>query len=141
MSELADMNKTKTFTSVSSSENIDVNEFKLIEIKNKKIITIGKCSKFNLYILGSLLFKLFSLFLLGFQKNDIGLFGFVPILYSYRSMQSIYTYLSYILFGIIFRFCSKDKKKDEKNFMTETLTIVYNKIMNLNSSKTNLFTF
>ena len=39
--------------------------------------------------------------ILGDINNNIGLFGFAPILSSYNSMQSIYTYLSYIIFGII----------------------------------------
>ena len=61
--------------------------------KKRKLITLGKCSRFNFYILGSAVFKLLSLFVLGDKGKNIGFCGFSPILYNYNSMQSLYTYL------------------------------------------------
>ena len=75
------------------------------------IISLGKCARNYLYILGSPLFKFFSLLLLGdknisFNENNdgIGLFGFCPTLFSSNFMQSILIYFGYIVFGIIFFF-------------------------------------
>ena len=77
----------------------------IIKKQNKKIITIGICSRLYLYILYSGLFKLLSLVLLGDNKifeDGIGLFGFCPILYKFNFMQSIYIYIGYIIFGLFF---------------------------------------
>ena len=138
MTESNVISKSNTFYSVdSSNNNNDINTRQTLISKNKKLITIGNCSKFYFYILGSTLFKLFSLFLLGFKKRDTGIFGFVPVLYSYRSMQSIYTYLSYIIFGIIFHSCSKGEDNYNKQFRDRTLSAVYDKLMNQNKIKTN----
>jgi len=59
-----------------------------INIKNKKIITLGKCSRYYLLLLGSASFKFISLFLLGKTKNDIGLFGFCSVLTNFNFIQS-----------------------------------------------------
>lgn len=96
-------------------------EFKISKNHSKKLITIGKCSRFYLFILASGLFKLFSLLLLGDNKvfeDGIGLFGFCPILYKYNFMQSIYTYLGYIIFGLIFFYFKgiDNKEKEQKEF-------------------------
>ena len=139
MSELYKLPESLTLSTFASGEN--TNKGRLGTKKGKKLITIGNCSRFNLYILGSTLFVIFSLFLLGFQERDIGLFGFVPILYAYRSMQSIYTYLSYIIFGIIFHFCSKDKKEEENNIFIKNLSSFYHKLKNQNKTNNNLYIF
>ena len=138
MSEPNLISKSNTLYSIdSTNNNNDINNRETITTKNKKLITIGKCSKFYFYILGSTLFKLFSLFLLGFKKRDTGIFGFVPILYSYRSMQSIYTYLSYILFGTILHLCSKGEDNYNKQFRARALSLAYDKLMNQNKTRKN----
>ena len=104
--------------------------------KNIKLISIGNCSKFYFYILGSALFKFCSIIILTEIGNNNGLFGFVPILSFYGSMQSIYTYLSYIIFGTIFQFCSKRKDRDENKY--NTLNTIHIKIINRYKNKTNL---
>ena len=76
----------------------------------KRIITIGICSRFYLYILFSGIFKLLSLILIGDNKiydDGIGLFGFCPILKNYNFMQSIDIYLGYLIFGLIFNYYRK----------------------------------
>ena len=86
---------------------------KLLENNNKCFISLGKCSRLYLYILGSGLFKIFSLILLGsnnISEDGIGLFGFCPIFNSFNFIQSIYIYIGYIIFGIIF-YCFKDVDK------------------------------
>jgi len=141
MTESYELNKLNSIERIDTNENDYNSNRETIPTKKKKLITIGKCSKFYFYILSSILFKLFSFFLLGMEskdKKDVGLFGFVPILYSYRSMQSIYTYLSYILFGIIFRLCSKGKNKEDNKYIGKTLSIIYDKLMNQNKTKINL---
>ena len=84
------------------------------EIKRKKLITLGECSKFYFYILGDVACKFVSIFILGGLEN-IGLFGFYPILKSYDVMQSIYTYIGYIIFATIFYFCFRGKKIINEN--------------------------
>ena len=92
------------------------------------LITIGKCEKFYLYILGSAICKFFSLMLLGFNK--FGLFGFCPTISSYNFMQSIFHYIGYIIFGIIF-FYFKNIQNSNKESMeikdeTSVETYIYN---------------
>ena len=81
-----------------NSPNNNIRPFETMKIKNNRIINIGVCTKFYFYILGSALFKFFHLMILGSQKNMIALFGFSPIIFSYNSIQNIYTYLSYIIY-------------------------------------------
>ena len=84
------------------------------EIKSKKLITLGECSKFYFNILGDVVCKFVSIFILG-GLEKIGVFGFYPILKSYDVMQSIYTYIGYIIFGTIFYFCLRGKKIINEN--------------------------
>ena len=138
MSEPEEIFPVSTLFSTDSNNNND-NEIEGIEptkIKHKKLISIGNCSRFYFYILGAIIFILISLFILGIKESGVGLFGFVPILNSYTSMQSIYTYLGHIIFGLILHFYSKGRKKDDKKFLTESLTLVYNKLMKKNQTKT-----
>ena len=108
-----------------------------IEIKPIKLITIGKCSKYYLYILGSVLFNFFSTIITIKTSNNKGLFGFAPILSSYNSMKSIYTYLGYIIFGIFLRFYFKGKSKNKLNKKTNTLNLIHDKLINQDMKKTN----
>ena len=101
--------------------------------KKRKLIALGKCSKFNFYILGSAVFKLLSLLILGVKGKNIGLCGFTPILYDYNSMQSLYTYLGYIIIGVIWRYAYKEGKKEIK--MTMSSIIYYNSEFNKNTKK------
>ena len=107
--------------------------------KKRKLITLGKCSKFNFYILGSAVFKLLSLLILGVKGKNIGLCGFTPILYDYNSMQSLYTYLGYIIIGVIWRYAYKEGKKEIK--MTMSSIIYYNSEFNKNTKKTKFYIF
>ena len=109
-----------------------INEFNYydgINIKNKKIITLGKCSRYYLLLLGSASFKFISLFLLGNTKNDIGLFGFCSVLTNFNFIQSIIIYFGYIIFGIIFLYF-KDVKKVELDLVKRRIETL------LNSTKT-----
>ena len=84
--------------------------------ENKKAISLGKCSRYYLLLLGSASCKFISLFLLGNTKNDIGLLGFCSILKTFNFIQSIIIYFGYIIFGIIFLYF-KEVKKVELNFI------------------------
>ena len=103
-----------------TSENSDNKESTSEEEKNKKFITIGKCSRFYLFILGSSFSKFFTILMMGNKNKNIGLFGFSPILSSYNNIQSMYTYIGYIIFGLIIFFFSNGKnnifsiKKNQK---------------------------
>ena len=116
-----------TFTNVSEKVSS--------EVKNKSLISIGNCYKFYFYILGSAFFKVLSLMILGDKDSNFGLFGFSPILSSYNSMQSIYTYLGYIIFGIITYLCFNSKEK-KKYYFLETLSFVKEKMKNQDKNKT-----
>ena len=114
-------------TDNTSSDSIDV------EMPNN-IITLGKCSRFYLLILGTGLCKLISLFLVGTKNilKGFGLFGFCATFIDYNFIQSILIYLGYIIFGIIFLFC-KDVKKVEIKESIRKKTIINR---NINDSKT-----
>ena len=116
-----------TFTNVSEKVSS--------EVKNKSLISIGNCYKFYFYILGSAFFKVLSLMILGDKDSNFGLFGFAPILSSYNSMQSIYTYLGYIIFGIITYLCFNGKEK-KKYYFLETLSFVKERMKNQDKNKT-----
>ena len=108
-----------------SAGNIDNN---LIQKENNRkktqnLISIGKCSKFYLFIIGSGISKLVSLMILGnnnanLPENGIGLFGFCPILYNYNFAQSLYIYIGYIIFGIIMYFFKNVEKKEILDLLT-----------------------
>ena len=85
----------------------------------KKLITIGICSRFYLFIIYSGIFKMLSMILLGssnkkYSEDGIGLFGFSPNLVKFSFMQSIYKYLGFIIFGIIFHFFKSVGKAEKK---------------------------
>ena len=69
-------------------------------------IKLGRCSRFYLYILCSVIFKFLESISLGYKNNNgdnkFSLYKFIPILYESNYMKSIYTYLGYIIFGTIF---------------------------------------
>jgi len=124
------------YTFDTSDNNNNTYDGLFLEPKNNKLITIGNWSKFYYYILGSALFKFLYLMILGDKTNNIGLFGFSPILSSYNSMQSIYTYLGYIIFGIISYFFFDKKEKRNKIISLETLEFIYDKMQNQDKYKT-----
>ena len=107
----------------------ELNYYDIGNIGNKKIITLGKCSRYYLLLLGSASFKFISLFLLGNTKNDIGLFGFCSVLTNFNFIQSIIIYFGYIIFGIIFLYF-KDVKKVELDLVKRRIETL------LNSTKT-----
>ena len=85
----------------------------------KKLITIGICSRFYLFIIYSGIFKMLSMILLGssnkkYSEDGIGLFGFSKILVKFSFMQSIYKYLGFIIFGTIFYFFKSVGKAEKK---------------------------
>ena len=80
-----------TSDTIKSRDIRDINIVDIVDDENKctikKIISIGKCSRFYLYILYSAIFKLFSLIILGrdaFKEDGIGLFGFCPTFYNFN---------------------------------------------------------
>ena len=92
----------------SSNQNLE----EIIE-KNKKPITFGKCSRFYLYILASGSCKMLSTLILGannIKENGIGLFGFCPVLIKFNFVQSIFTYIGFIIFGLIFYYFKEPEK-------------------------------
>ena len=98
------------------------------------IISLGKCPIFYLYILGPVIFKFLETILLGY-KNQIGdkifsVYGFIPILNDFNFIKSIYTYIGYIIFGVLFLFISIKKSKNDKKKMNKNVLpkgIIHNK--------------
>jgi hypothetical protein len=133
------MDENKNFTEQYSIDDNYISERKTLKIKHIKLITIGKCHKYYLYILGSVLFKFFSIILTARTSNNKGLFGFAPILSSYNSMKSIYTYLGYIIFGIFLRFYFKGKDKDKNK--EKALNLILYKLIDKDKKKTNFLIF
>ena len=107
--------------------NSSVSEFsryESISIEKPKLITLGKCSRFYLLILGSGLSKFFCLVLLGknsLTKDGIGLFGFCPTFNNFNFIQSIIGYFGFIIFGIIFLFFKDIKKPKLMNLLKKIL--------------------
>ena len=130
-----------------TNSTIDI-EKDLEKNNNKCFISLGKCSRLYLYILGSGLFKIFSLILLGsnnISEDGIGLFGFCPIFNSFNFIQSIYIYIGYIIFGIIF-YCFKDVDKifDSTGLKRRKSGLMNNFIHNKpikNTKKTKIYMF
>ena len=97
---------------------------------NKHLISLGKCSRFYLYILGAGSFKLLSLLILGevgFFVDGIGLFGFCPVLHEYNFIQSIFSYIGYIIFGIIFLHFQGSNSLDVEKDENKLTNIILNK--------------
>ena len=97
-----------------------------------KFIRLGKFSRFYLYILGSVIFKFLESLSLGYKnengENKFSLYGFIPVLYDSNYMKSIYTYIGYILFGIIFFLIfskGQNNKENKKNLVPKG--IIHNK--------------
>ena len=69
--------------------------------ENQKLITIGKCSHFYLLILGSGLFKLFSLILLGNNSiTDVVLvYSVFVLLFLILILYKVYSFILVILFS------------------------------------------
>ena len=117
----------------------DLSNLESSNLENGKIITLGKCSRFYLLILGSGFFKLFSLFLVGYKNvtdNGIGLFGFCPTFIEFNFIQSIINYFGYIVFGTIF-LIFKDVKKVEINDLVQKKRIIKRKIIGNKDTKEN----
>ena len=135
------MDERKNFNSIYSLDTNYISEKDSFDIKPIKLISVGKCSKYYLYILGSVVFKFFSTIIITKTNNNEGLFGFAPILSSYDTMKSIYTYLGYIIFGIILQFCSRGKDKNKLYQKMNTLNIINKKLINQDKKKTNFLIF
>ena len=116
------MNKRESLLSVNS----DIDNLNDENHGPKLPITVGKCSRYYLYILGSAIFKFLSLILLGIKnitKNGIGLFGFCPTFNDYNFIQSIFIYFGYIVFGIIFLFFKDIKKLELFDLVTKSTSL------------------
>ena len=85
-----------------------------------KYIKIGICSKYFLLIIGICVFKFLKQSLFNFFQinpySDSGIFGFMPVLYGHFVISSIYTYISYIIFSLLFYFISKRSTQSKYKF-------------------------
>ena len=84
---------------------------------NKFFIGIGGCSKYYLYILGTVLFNCLRDCMFGFTTinpdSKIGLFGFIPKLLNHFLIQSLYIYTAFILGWSLFIYISQRKAENE----------------------------
>jgi len=82
------------------------------------IIGIGRCSKYLIFILGTVIFKTLNNFIFNNQinpKNQSGIFGFEPVLSNHIYIQNLYKYISYIIGGIIFEYVLYKKTQTKKD--------------------------
>ena len=107
-----------------SSSNLSKNNLILDKPKGK-LISIGECSRFHLYILGATICQIISILILGGLKNDICLFGFPTVLNSYSNIIGIYTYIGYIIFSLIFKCISE---KNERKISREKKSLLIQNI-------------
>ena len=84
----------------------------------KSLIGLGICSKYYLYILGTIFFNSIKDCLFGFiaidPENKINLVYYYPELSGHFLFQDFYKYLSFILGGLIFMHIHKKESKEEK---------------------------
>ena len=87
-------------------------------------IGFGKISPLYLYILYSIIFKCLNDFILSFglikNNTNYGLFFFETELNQHILIKSLYKYIGFIIFGLIFLFASNktnknNKKREKKN--------------------------
>ena len=98
---------------------------------SKFYIGFGGCSKYYLYILGTVIFKCLRDCIFGFNiinpESKIGLFGFVPELSNHYLIQSLYRYLSFIIGGALFIYILKKESTNESDniFIKEKENLEY----------------
>ena len=98
-------NRPRDINDTPDNYDNDDNDDNKNNIKNKRIITIGKCSRYYLYILYKGLLEFFCNLLLGKDGssiNGMGILGFSSTLDKFNFVKSIFLYIGYIIFGIIF---------------------------------------
>ena len=105
-------------------------------------ISCGQISPLYLYILYSIIFKCLNDFILSFSliKNNTnyGLFFFETELNQHILIKSLYKYISFILFGIIFLYAFNKAKKNNKRGERRTIkTLIHNKKLKI--SKASIF--
>lgn len=100
---------------------------------SKHIIGIGRCSKYYIYILGTILFRCLKDCIFGFMainpKSKTGLFGFIPELSKHYFLQDFYRNISFIIGGLLFLRISK-KSIEEKKYHRKSLLykgLIHNK--------------
>lgn len=101
---------------------------------SKRIISLGKCSKYYLYILGTILFRCIKDCIFGFisidPESSTGIFGFMPDISGHYLLQDFYKYLSFIIGGLIFM-----KILQKKSQTNKTVTVKRNKNFKLKNLK------
>ena len=104
------------------------------------IIGFGRCSKYLIFILGTVIFKTLNNFIFENQinpKSKGGLFGFIPVLSHHVYVQYLYKYISFIIGGIIFEYVlykksqtkresTNDSKSTEEILAHQTTMLIYN---------------
>ena len=82
-------------------------------------IGLGKLSSLYLYIIYSIIFKCLKDFILSFESIisgvDIGIFGISSELNKHILIKSLYKYIGFIIFSIIFFNYNKNKDEDKNN--------------------------
>ena len=87
------------------------------------IIGIGRCSKYLIFILGTVIFKTLNNFIFNNQinpKSQSGIFGFEPVLSNHIYIQNLYKYISYIIGGCIFEYVLTKKSQTKKENISDT---------------------
>ena len=88
------------------------------KIEKKRFIGIGKCSKYYLYILITVICKTLKNFIFKNEltpEEDGGIFGFVPELSGHFYVQYLYKYISLTIGGLVIQCISNKKQKSEKS--------------------------
>ena len=107
-------------------------------------IGFGKISPLYLYILYSIIFKCLNDFILSFglikNNTNYGLFFFETELNQHILIKSLYKYISFILFGLIFLYTSnKTKRNNKKKERRKSKKLIHNKKLKVSkASKFNL---
>ena len=85
------------------------------------------CSKWYSFIIAGVFLKLLKLLFFSISPyNNIGIFGFNPILSKHIFIQSFYKYISYIIGSLFFIYIVKINTKEERN-INNIKGLIYNK--------------
>ena len=89
------------------------------------IIGFGRCSKYLIFILGTVIFKTLNNFIFDNQinpKSQSGIFGFDPVLSKHPYIQYLYKYISFIIGGIIFEYVLYKKSQTSRESLNGNKT-------------------
>ena len=98
-----------------------------------KIIGFGRCSKYYLYILYTVIIKAVRDIIFGFidcdqrNKNDFQIFNPVPIFNKHCLLQNLFRYIGFVIGGFIFQRIKKNSSGEHYKEKSSGIELIYSK--------------